>query len=261
MARRKAGPLLAVAGVVLVGAIAFGTVTSGGGSTKVADRGGGTVPASAAPEAPYAISTLGAIGTAAQDPGGGGGGTGAPGNVGPPTIQGARGSGSGPGFVASGDTLYFSGVNLLDPNRSATTSGQTTFGGPGVGTVAGALPGSDTSTGCASPPQETDYYAIPLRNVVTFSGHPLIHLNITGGGSVTALLYQQTRGGQCQLVGQGTAPISGGRADVTLGVGSHAFPVGDLPAVVIRVSDNSSHTISTSSGNPSFLRMPGLKGV
>jgi hypothetical protein len=261
MARRKGGPLLAVAGVALVGAIAYGTVTSGGSSPVVADRGGGPVPASSPPEAPYAISTLGAIGHAAQDPGGGGGGTGVPGNVGPPGIQGAQGSGTGQGFADSGDTLYFSGVNLLDPNRSATTSGQTTFGGPGIGTVAGALPGGSSAVGCASPPQETDYYAIPLRNVVTFRGNPRVHLNISGGGSVTALLYQQTSSKQCQVVGQGTAPIRGGIADVTLGVGGHDFPVGVTPTVVIRANDGSSHTISTSSGNPSYLYLPNLQGV
>jgi hypothetical protein len=262
MARRKGGPILAVAGVALVGAIGYGAITSGGSSVTVADRGGGPVPGASGPEAPYAIHTLGAIGTAAQDPGGGGGGTGVPGHVGPPGIQGAQGTGSAQGFADAGDTLYFSGVNLLDPNRSATTSGQTTFGGPGVGSVTGVLgSNSSSSVGCAKPPQETDYYAIPLRNVVTFRGNPRVHLNISGGGSVTALLYQETQNSQCQLIGQGSAPISGGTADVTLGVASHAFPVGDTPTVVIRANDNASHTISTGSGNPSYLFLPNLEGV
>ena len=44
-----------------------------------------------------------------------------------------------------------------------------------------------------------------------------------------------------------------GIADVTLGVGGHSFPVGVTPTVVIRANDGASHTISTSSGNPSYL--------
>lgn len=262
MARRKRGGLLlGVAGVAVVGALAYGTMTDGGGSVKVADPGGGAVPASPGPPAPYAISTLGSIGTAAQDPGGGGGGTGEPGSVAPPAIQGAQGSGSAPGSADSGDTLYFSGISTLDPNRSATTSGENTFGGPGVGGVIGGLAPDDSATGCAKPPQETDYYAIPLRNDVTFSGNPRVHLNITGGGTVTVLLYQETQSENCQLIGQGTAPIRGGTADVTLGVGGHRFPTGVLPAVVIRANDGASHTIRTSSGNPSYITFPGLTGV
>jgi hypothetical protein len=181
--------------------------------------------------------------------------------VGPPGIQGAQGPGSPQGYADAGDVLYFSGVNTLDPNRSAVSSGQVQFGGPGLGTVTGSLPGSDSTTGCAKPPQETDYYAIPLRNVVTYTGNPQVHLNITGGGTVTVLLYQQTQSEQCQLIGQGTAPISGGTANVTIGSASHRYPVGDLPALVVRANDGASHTISTSSGNPSYLHLPNLKGV
>lgn len=263
MAKRKAGPLLAVAGVAVVGALAFSTLSDGGGSkTTVADTGGGAVLASPPPPAPFAISTLGAVGTAAQDPGGGGGGTGVQGQVGPPGIQGAQGGRGAPGYQDGGDTLYFSGVGLLDPNRSATTSGDNVFGGPGVGGVLGALGGqSDSSVGCAKPPQQTDYYAIPLRNDATFSGNPKVHLRISGGGSVTALLYQQLPDKSCQLIGQGSSGINGGIADVTLGVGGHTFPNGVLPALVIQANDSASHTISTSNQDPSYLYLPNLTGV
>jgi hypothetical protein len=261
MARRKGGPLLAVAGVAVIGALAYGTLSSGSSSMKVADPGGGNPTASAAPPAPYSISTLGPIGTAVQDPGGGGGGTGAPGSLGVPGIQGAQGSGSAQGYQDAGDTLYFSGVNLLDPNRSATTSGQNVFGGPGVGGVLAGLPGSGSVTGCAQPPQQTDYYAIPLRNDVTFRGNPTVHLNISGGGTVTALLYQQTQSEVCQLIGTGIAQISGGTANVTINVSSHRYPTGDLPALVLQANDGQQHTITTSSGNPSYLHLPNLTGV
>jgi hypothetical protein len=33
------------------------------------------------------------------------------------------------------------------------------------------------------------------------------------------------------------------------------------PTVVVRANDNASHTISTSSGNPSYLYLPNLQGV
>src|SRR4051794_31938156 len=104
MARRKAGPLVAVGAVAVIAVLGYSTYTeTGSPKTKVADPGGGVVPESPAPPAPYAISTLGPIGTAAQDPGGGGGGTGEPGTVGPPAIQGAQGSGSAQGFEGGGD--------------------------------------------------------------------------------------------------------------------------------------------------------------
>ena len=136
------------------------------------------------------------------------------------------------------------------------------FGGPGVGSVIGGLGGQDDSTtGCGKPPQETEYVAIPLRNVVTFSGNPRVHLNITGGGTVTALLYQKTSSDSCQLVGQGTSGIGGGTADITLGVGGHSFPIGVTPVVVLRANDGASHTITTSSQDPSYLLLPNLTGV
>lgn len=259
--RRKAGPLFGVAGVAVVGALVYGTMTSGGPDIRTADTGGGALPAPSGEPAPYAISTLAPIGNAAQDPGGGGGGTGAPGTVGGPAIQGAQGSDPAPGFADAGDTLYFSGVALLDPNRSATYSGENTFGGPGLGSVTGALPQSDSSTGCAKPPQETDYYAIPLRNVVTFRGNPRVRMNISGGGSVTVSLYQQTQDDTCQLVGSGTTGIRGGVADLNLGVSSHRFPIGVTPVLVIRANDGAQHTITTSNQNPSFIYLPNLQGV
>src|SRR4051794_30241668 len=126
--RKKAGVLVAVGAVAVIGVLAYSTHAElSKPQAKVADPGGGHVPASPAPPPPYSVSTLGPIGTAAQDPGGGGGGTGVPGNVGPPGIQGAQGSGSAQGFQGGGDTLYLSGVNLLDPNRNAATSGSNTF--------------------------------------------------------------------------------------------------------------------------------------
>lgn len=259
--RRKAGPLFGVAGVVLVGALVYGTLFSGPPTVKTADTGGGAVPAASGEPAPYAISTLPPIGNAAQDPGGGGGGTGEPGAFGGPAIQGAQGSDPAPGFADAGDTLFFSGVSTLDPNRSATSTGDNTFGGPGLGTVTGPLPQSDDTTGCAKPPQETDYYAIPLRNVVTFQGNPRVRVNISGGGSVTVSLYQQLQDDTCQLIGSGTAAIRGGVADLNLGVSSHRFPVGVTPALVIRANDGAQHTITTSSQNPSYLNLPNLNGV
>jgi hypothetical protein len=37
--------------------------------------------------------------------------------------------------------------------------------------------------------------------------------------------------------------------------------VGVLPAVVVRANDSAQHTITTSSGNPSYLHLPNLTGV
>jgi len=268
MAKRKAAPLIAVAGVVVVGALAFGTFAeSGGSSVKVADPGGGAVPPSPGPPAPFSISTLGPIGTAAQDPGGGGGGGGTPGSVGPPGIQGAQGSGRPQGFEGGGDRLFLSGVNLLDPNQSATTSGDNTFPTPLAVAAAPVDPllGSGTGqtpTGCATDPQSVDYYAIPLKiETVGFSGAPQVHLRITGGGSVTVRLMQQApNDGPCQTVASGAGGISGGIADISLsGRTNFQFTTGFTPALVI--SAPGSHTISTDSFNPSFIRLPGLSGV
>ena len=52
MAKRKAGPLLAIGGVALVGALAYGAFFSGGTSVKALDTGGGALAAPTAPEAP-----------------------------------------------------------------------------------------------------------------------------------------------------------------------------------------------------------------
>lgn len=264
--RRKAGPILAVAGVVVVGALAYSTISDSGGGKKmkVADTGGGAVAASPGPPAPYAISTLGAIGTAAQDPGGGGGGTGVPGSVGNPAIQGARGSGTPQGAGSNGDRLYFSGVNLLDPNPSAATSGETTFPSPGSG-IAGAIGPvtGPSSTGCATSADEADYYAIPLQiETVTFNGTPRVHVRISGAGPVTASFVQQApNNGGCVPIASGTAGISGGVADFSLsGVGKFRFRQGYTPALVIK-APNGQHTITTSPDNPSYLVLPGLAGV
>ncbi len=263
--RRKAGPIVAVAGVVLVGALAYSTLSDGGGKkTKVADTGGGAVAASPGPPAPYAISTLGAIGTAAQDPGGGGGGTGLPGTVGNPAIQGARGSGSPQGAGSGGDKLYFSGVNLLDPNPSAATSGETTFPSPGSGIAGAVAPVTGSSaTGCATSADEADYYAIPLKiETVTFNGTPRVHIRISGAGPVTATFVQQApNNGGCVPITSGTGGISGGVSDFSLGgVGSFRIRQGYTPALVI-AAPNGSHTISTDPGNFSYLELPGLTGV
>ena len=43
--RRKGGLLLGVAGVAVVGALAYGTLSSGGSTVKVADPGGGSMAA------------------------------------------------------------------------------------------------------------------------------------------------------------------------------------------------------------------------
>src|SRR3954468_9879369 len=108
--KKGVGPLIGVAAVVLVGATVKGCANAAQDPKKL-DVGGGQLPAAAGVEAPYSVSTLPPIGTAAQDPGGGGGGGGRPGTVGPPGIQGAQGSGSAQGFQGGGDKLYFSGVN------------------------------------------------------------------------------------------------------------------------------------------------------
>ncbi|HSP38114.1 MAG TPA: hypothetical protein VLR26_10205 [Frankiaceae bacterium] len=265
MAKRKTGPLLAVAGVAVVGALAYGTVMSGGSSVKVADPGGGAVAATTPPPAPYAISTLGPIGTAAQDPGGGGGGTGAPGGLGVPGIQGAQGSGSPQGNVNSTNTLFFSGVNLLDPNQSATTSGDSTFPNPlravagPLGPVLGGTSGS--TVGCATTADSVGYYAIPLSiETVGFNGTPQVHIRISGGGPITVTLAQEDPNGNCPVIASGSGTISGGVANLTLGGPRHfQFSKGYIPALVIR-APSGSHTVSTSSGNPSYLRLPGMYG-
>jgi hypothetical protein len=263
--RRKAGPILAVAGVVVVGALAYSTLSDSGGSkTKVADTGGGAVSASPGPPAPYAISTLGAIGTAAQDPGGGGGGTGVPGSVGNPAIQGAQGSGTPQGAGSNGDRLYFSGVNLLDPNPAAATSGETTFPSPGSG-VAGAIGPvtGPSSTGCATSADEADYYAIPLQiETITFAGAPRVHIRISGSGPVTASLVQQApNNGGCLPISSGSGGISGGVSDFSLsGAGNFRFRQGYTPALVIK-APTGQHTISTSPDNPSYIVLPNLTGV
>ena len=184
------------------------------------------MPAAPPPEAPYAISTLGAIGTAAQDPGGGGGGTGAPGNVAPPAIQGAQGSGSAQGFADAGDTLYFSGVNLLDPNRSATTSGQTTFGGPGRRQRRRRAARRRQHRGrlrhAAAGDRLLRHPAAQRGDVPRQPPGPPQHQRGRLGDRTA--LPADRRAAQCQLVGQGTAPISGGIANVTLGVRRPQLP-------------------------------------
>jgi hypothetical protein len=262
MARRKVGVPLAVAGVVLVAALAYGTFFSGGSNVRVVDAGGGATPAASAAEAPYAVATLPGIGTAAQDPGGGGGGGGNHGTVGPPVIQGAQGAGSLPGTAGSGDVLYFSGVNSLDPNRSATTSGDNTFPTPGAAGGAVAAPVLGTSaTGCATDAQSVDYYSIPVKiETVSFTGAPRVHLRITGAGPITVRLFQQTQDGGCQQITSGSSTISGGTTDVGLGSrGRFQFTKGATAAVVVS-APMGSHTLSTSSADPSFVTLPGLTG-
>ncbi len=267
MAKRKGGILLAATAVLGVVAVAAVLDSGGGSNVRKVDAGGGAVSASPAPPAPYAISTLGAIGTAAQDPGGGGGGTGAPGSVGNPTIQGAQGGRGAPGFADGGDTYYLSGLNLLDPNRSATTTGDNTFGGPGAGaavgsagTVVGGLDGggNGSATGCATPP-DVDYYSTPYRIPTGFRGTPRMHLRISGGGSVTATVFAKTSSDNCVAVTSGSGRIANGVADFDLGARDYAFPQDSTPVLVI--SAPGEHTISTGSDNPSFLTLPGLYGV
>src|SRR3954470_4688590 len=264
MARRKAGVLVAVGAVAVIGVLGYSTWSEVSTPTaKVADPGGGPVSQSPAPPPPYAISTLGPIGTAAQDPGGGGGGTGEPGNVGPPGIQGAQGAGSAQGFQGGGDTLYLSGVNLLDPNLNATTSGSNTFPTPlgALGGVVGPITGGTSATGCATQPDEVDYYAIPLTvESVGFNGAPSVHLRITGGGPITATLYEESPDGNCLFRTSGSGSISGGIANFSMGARNLEFSKGHTPVVVFR-APSGSHTISTDSSNPSFIRFPNLHGV
>lgn len=262
--RRKAAPLVAVGVVAVLGFLGYSTLAESGGSgVKVADPGGGRVPSSPAPPPPYAVSTLGPVGTAAQDPGGGGGGSGEPGNVGPPGIQGAQGSGSAQGFQGGGDRLYLSGVNLLDPNINAVTSGSNSFPTltSGLGGALGSVVGGDSATGCARGANEVDYYAIPLTvESVGFNGAPSVRLRITGSGPVTATLYEEPPGGgTCQFRTRGSGTISGGVANFSMGSRKIAFKKGYTPVVVF--SAPGSHTITTDSANPSYIRFPGLYGV
>ena len=260
MARRKAlGGLIVVA---LIGAAAVATVSESGSSVKTADTGGGIVHPSASPPAPYAISTLGPIGTAAQDPGGGGGGTGAPGTVGLPGIQGAQGSGSAQGPGGNDSRLYLSGTNLLDPGRSGTLSGSVTIPNP-LG-VLGSIPlpgGGVQSTGCATDAQSADYYAIPLHvETVGFRGTPRVHIRISGSGSVTVRLAQQSPGKDCPTIASATGQINGGVADFSLsGANAFQFSRDFTPALVITAPG--SHTITTDNVNPSYVYLPGLSGL
>jgi hypothetical protein len=267
MPRRKVG-ILVLTGVVVAG-VAAATVVEGGSKTLTADSGGGSMAAPSQAPAPYAISTLGPVGTAAQDPGGGGGGTGDPGNVGLPRIQGAQGSGSAQGPGGNDGKLYFSGSQLLDPNHSAATSGTVSIPNPLAG-VAGVLGpilgpttgGTGTTTGCATDAQSADFYAIPLQvETVGFTGTPRVHVHITGSGSVSAALEEfPAGGGACRTITSGGGSISGGVADFSLGSrGRYQFTKGSTPALVITVSG--SHTITTDFNNPSFLALPGLYGV
>jgi hypothetical protein len=197
-----------------------------------------------------------------QDPGGGGGGSGRPGLVGPPGIQGAQGPGSAQGPGAVDPHLYFSGVNLLDPQRSAVSSGQNTFPSTAstIGGVVAPVAGGTNASGCATKPNSVDYFAVPLRIETTgFSGSPQVHLRISGGGSVQVTMFQQSQGGTCEPVTSGSAPISGGVANVTLGARRNfTFSQGFTPALVVTTTDTAQHTISTDSGNPSFIFLPGL---
>jgi hypothetical protein len=264
MAKRKLGPVVAVVGVVVVGALAFGVFSETGQSIKTADAGGGALPAAAAPEAPYSINTLPPVGSAAQDPGGGGGGGGRPGTVGTPAIQGAQGAGRAQGLESAGNTMYLSGVSGLDPNRSSVTSGETTFPTPvsAVGTVLDPVPGqASASGGCSSDPQSVEYDWVPLTvQTVGFSGSPHVHLRISGGGPVSARLVQFDSGGSCQTLSTGSSTISGGIADFTLSPRRVTFARGFTPALVI-TAPTGPHTVSTSNQNPSFILLPGLFGV
>jgi hypothetical protein len=259
--RKKAvGGLIVVA---LIGVAAVATISESGSSVRTADTGGGIVPPSAAPPAPYAISTLGPIGTAAQDPGGGGGGTGAPGSVGAPGIQGSQGSGSAQGPGGNDSKLYLSGSNLIDPGRSDVTSGSTAIPNTLAG-VAGALPipgGGTQTTGCATDAQSADYYAIPLHvETVGFRGTPSVRIHISGAGPVTVRLEQQSPGGSCQTVDGATGQINGGIAEFSLGsLSSFQFTHDFTPALVI--SAPGSHTITTGPADPSYIFLPGLYGV
>jgi hypothetical protein len=254
--------ILVAAGVIVAG-VAAGTVVEGGSKTLAADSGGGSTPAASSPPAPYAISTLGPIGTAAQDPGGGGGGTGAPGSVAPPGIQGAQGSGSAQGPGGNDGRLYLNGAQLLDPNRSAVTSGSVTVPNP-LTAIGGILDlgGNSSSTGCATDAQSADYYAVPLRvETVGFSGTPHAHIRISGSGTVQVRLEQLLPdGSSCATVASGQGSISGGVADVTLSSpGRFQFGRDYTPSLVI--SAPGSHTITTGSDNPSYIELPGLYGV
>jgi hypothetical protein len=264
VARKRGKGIIVLAAVAVLGVVGYATLSESGKTVKTAESGGGSVPASAGPPAPYSISTLGPIGTAAQDPGGGGGGTGVPGNVAPPGIQGAQGSGGAQGRGGNDGKLYLNGTNLLDPSRSSVTSGQVTVPNPltSVGGVV-SVPGQASSTGCAKDASSADYYAIPLKvETVGFSGTPSVRIRISGAGSVTVRLEQQTPdGSSCQTISSGSGTISGGVASFSLTRrNGFQFSRDYTPALVISAPAGS-HTISTDASNPSYIALPGLSGV
>jgi hypothetical protein len=268
MARRRARVLLGTARAALLGVVVLLVLTSCKNSRDSIDPGGGPVAGPTATPEPFAISTLPPVGRAAQDPGGGGGGNGPrPGAVGPPGIIGPLGGGS-VDRAGLGDFLYFSGVNLLDPNRSATTSGENTFPSPlsplgGLGPITDPLGGllGGSATGCATTPDSVDYYAVPLTiEHITFSGTPQVHLRISGAGPVNVRLYQQQPDESCSLITSGSGTISGGVADLSLGPRSNfQFAQKTVPALVVQAPGT--HTISTSRENPSYLELPNLTGT
>ena len=229
MARGRTA-ILVVAGVVVVG-VAAGTRCRG----RVEDprpptRGGGAMPAPSARPAPYAIRRSAPIGTAAQDPGGGGGGTGAPGHVAPPGIQGAQGSGSAQGPGGNDGRLYLSGVNLLDPNRSAATSGQRHD--PEPAGRRGRCPRSRPrpgvrATGCATDAQSADYYAIPLRSRPSASAARRACASaISGSGPVTVSSSSRPRTGAAARRSR-----SGNGTDLAAGSRLQPQPPGRLPVL------------------------------
>jgi hypothetical protein len=252
-ARRKQALGGTLVAAVLLGGFAYGIVRKpfGQGPGAVADAGGGPVRPGVAGTAPYAVRTLAPVGVAEQDPSGGEGGAAAPGHQLPPAVLGPVPVPPVPAYQPLGPVLYLSGSNLIDPNRSAVSSGEVSVASSGSG-----FRSDGQLTGCGVP-GAADYYAIPLRNPVSYSGPPRVHARFSGSGPVVITLFEQHPDGRCVEVASGRGTPTAGTLDLTLSGTGHTFAVGMLPGVLI-----SGHgVLRTDAADPSYGVLPGLTGV
>jgi hypothetical protein len=251
--RARALGVTAVAAIVL-GAFAYGLLGKpfGQATPRVADAGGGPTPTALGVASRTTVSTLPPVAAARQDAAGGGGADlrdaqqPLPDGIGPLSPQ------DPPAFAPLGPALYLSSTGLIEPNRSVVFAGrvQVNSSGPGFQTN-----GSLTGCGVLG---AADYYAIPLRNPVSYSGPPQIHLRFDGSGPVHVTLFQQDPAtGRCTAVGSGAGMPSGGIVDVTLSGDGHTFPVGLVPGIVV----SGQGVFTTDAVDPSYGLLPGLTGV
>ena len=252
--RRRALALTVVTAVVLT-AFAYGLIGKpfgGQGTVRVADAGGGPPAPPSARAAPVEVSTLSPVATAQQDAGDSEGGADQPRQQPRPEALGPLAPQNPPAFEALGPQLYLSGTNLIEPNRSVVSAGRIQVDSSGFG-----FQPSGGVTGCGVL-GAADYYAIPLRNPVSYSGSPRVHLRFDGAGPVFVTLFQQDPDSErCIPVASGTGTPRGGVVDLILSGSGHTFPVGLLPGMLV-----SGHGIlSTDAADPSYGLLPGLTGV